>query len=355
MRALAAIVLAGAMSLIAPVVAFAAPAAGTIIGNQATATYNDAGGTSRTTTSNLVQTTVTQVKTFTLTANGARTAAPGQTVYYPHTITNTGNGTDTYTLNAPVSSNFGAGPHGSLAYFIDANGDGVPDNATPINSSGPIAAGGIFRFVVAGTVPAGAVSGNTATITVSATDTTPTTLTNTDTTTVANAVINANKSFSSPGGPSPSGPVTVTLSYTNTGSAAATNVQFTDALNAGFTYVAGSGRWSVSGAAALTDTADGVEQAGAFPPGIDYRSSLGAGATVVALIPSIPAGASGNVTFQVNVNANLAQRLDASVDTAGLLLRCPVCTSPVGCVELSDAASTASCARCAFVVGNRGG
>lgn len=55
------------------------------------------------------------------------------------------------------------------------------------------------------------------------------------------------------------------------------------------------------------------------------------------------------------MNANLAQQLDASVDTAGLLLRCPVCTSPLGCVELSDAASTASCARCAFVVGNRGG
>jgi hypothetical protein len=102
----------------------AAPAAGTVIGNQATANYLDASLTPRTTTSNLVQTTVLQVKSFTLSATPQdRTGAAGATVYYPHTITNTGNGTDTYALNAPVSSNFGAGPHGSLAYFIDANGD----------------------------------------------------------------------------------------------------------------------------------------------------------------------------------------------------------------------------------------
>jgi uncharacterized repeat protein (TIGR01451 family) len=285
----------------------AAPPAGTVIGNQATATYNDAVGTARTATSNLVQTTVTQVKSFTLTANGARTAAPGQTVYYPHTITNTGNGTDTYALNAPVSSAFGAaGPHVSLAYFIDANGDGVPDNSSPINTSGAIAAGGTFRFVVAGTVPATAVSGDSANITVSVSDTSPATATNTDTTTVANSVITVTKSMSANVGPSPFGPITVTLSYMNTGTAAANAVQVIDALNAGLTYIPGTGRWSVSGGTVLTDASDGVEQGVAFPPGIDYRSTLGAGATVTAIIPTIPAGASGNITFQVNVNPGLA-------------------------------------------------
>ncbi|HEX3062774.1 MAG TPA: hypothetical protein VHP55_08880, partial [Usitatibacter sp.] len=306
MRRLAAIVMAGLVLATFPALSLAAPAAGTVIGNQATATYNDAGGNPRTATSNLVQTTVTQVKSFTLAANGSRTAAPGQTVYYPHTITNTGNGIDTYTLNAPVSSSFGTGPHTSLAYYIDANGDGLPDNATPIASSGPIAAGGAFRFVVAGTVPAGATSGNSATITVSATDTTPTTSTNTDTTTVATSVIGVTKSFSSTSGTSPSGPLTVTLSYINTGTTAATNVQIVDPLPATLTYVAGSGRSSVTGGSVLTDASDGVEQAGTFPPGIDYRSTLGPGATVTAILPSVPAGATGNVTFQVTVNANLA-------------------------------------------------
>ncbi len=160
------VLVAGAMFALGTTNAHAAPPAGTVIGNQATATYQDASNTARTATSNLVQTTVSQVKTFTLTANGARTAAPGQTVYYPHTITNTGNGSDTYTLNALSSTNFAAAaaPHSGLAYYIDANGDGVPDNATPIVTSGPIAAGGVFRFVVAGTVPAAAANGNTADI-----------------------------------------------------------------------------------------------------------------------------------------------------------------------------------------------
>lgn len=296
---------AGVMFALGSTSAHAAPAAGTVIGNQATATYNDAGGTPRTATSNLVTTTVSQVKSFTLTANGARTAAPGQTVYYPHTITNTGNGMDTYTLSGPASTNFAgaAAPHGSLAYYIDANGDGVPDNGTPITTSGPIAAGAIFRFVVAGTVPGAANSGDTATITVTAADTTPTTITNSDTTTVANSVISVTKALSVTSGPSPSAaPITVTLSYTNSGTATATNVQFTDALPAGMTYVAGSGRWSVSGATALTDASDGVEQAGPFPPGIDFRSAAG---TVTAIMPSVAAGVSGTVTFQVNVNANL--------------------------------------------------
>ena len=306
MRKLAAIAVSCAWALLAPGLALAAPAAGTVIGNQASATYSDAGGTSRSATSNLVQTTVVQVNAFTLTANGARTAAPGQTVYYPHTLTNTGNGTDTYALNAPVSSSFGVGPHASLAYYIDANGDGVPDNATPINTSGPLAAGAVFRFVVAGTVPGTAANGSSATITVSATDSTPTTATNTDTTTVAASVIGVTKAFSSPSGPSPSGPITITLSYVNTGTAAATGVQITDVLPATLTYVAGSGRASLTGGTALTDANDGVEQAGTFPPGVDFRSTLGAGATVTAIIPSVAAGASGNVTFQVNVNANLA-------------------------------------------------
>lgn len=281
----------------------AAPPAGTVIGNQATATYNDAGGVARTATSNLVQTTVSQVKSFSLAANGARTAAPGQTVYYPHTITNVGNGTDTYTLDAPVSSNFAgaAAPHGSLAYYADANGDGIPDNATPISTSGPIAAGGAFRFVVAGTVPATAASGNTATITVSVTDTTPASASNTDTTTVANSVIGVTKSLSLGSGPSPAGPITVTLSYANTGTAAANAVQLTDILQPGFIYVAGSGRWSGSGAIALTDANDGVE-----PAGIDFR--FGAG-TVTATIATVAAGLSGTVTFQVNVNANLAPQV----------------------------------------------
>jgi uncharacterized repeat protein (TIGR01451 family) len=295
----------GAMLALVSTNASAAPAAGTVIGNQATATYKDAGNVDRTATSNLVQTTVSQVKSFTLTADGARTAAPGQTVYYPHTITNTGNGTDTYALNAPSSGNFAATGtgHSSMAYYIDANGDGVPDNATPITTTGPIAAAGIFRFVVAGTVPAGAANGNTAQITVSVSDTQVTTNTNTDTTTVASSVIAVTKSLQVTSGPSPNtnggAHITVTLSYTNTGTAAASNVELRDTLPTGMTYVTGSGTWSGSGTA-LTDAAGGD------PAGIAYDYNITAANRVTAIISSVPAGFSGNVTFKVDIATGIA-------------------------------------------------
>ena len=283
----------------------AAPAAGTVIGNQATATYQDTTGTSRTTSSNLVQTTVSQVKSFTLTADGAKAAAPGQTVYYPHTITNTGNGTDTYALNAPTTG--GAFTHSGLAYYIDANGDGVPDNFTPITTSGAIPAGTQFKYVVAGVVPAGATAGQTGTIGVSVTDTAANNASNTDTTTVANSVINVTKALSTTTGPSPStGPITITLSYTNSGTSAASSVALTDALPAGMTYVANSGRWSVSGTTALSDGAGGD------PAGINYTVT---GSTISAVITSVGAGVSGTVTFQINIASGLAPTTAANAST----------------------------------------
>lgn len=297
-----AVLVAGAFAASSPGTASAAPAAGTVIGNQATATYNDAGGTPRTATSNLVQTTVSQVKSFTFVADGARTAAAGQTVYFPHTITNTGNGTDTYTLVAPTTG--GSFAHTGIAYYIDANGDGVPDNFTPISTTGPIAAGGIFRLVVAGTVPGSAVNGTSGTILPSVLDTSGNpAVTRTDTTTVQSAAINVTKSLSVTSGPSPGlANITVTLAYTNSGSAAATNLLLTDdlaQLGAAFAYVAGSGRWSVTTTTPLTDAAGGDPGGGA----IDYQRT---GSVVTATIASVPAGFSGTVTFEVTVPGGLA-------------------------------------------------
>ena len=281
-------------SMLQSTAAVAAPAAGTVIGNQATATYVDATSTTRTTLSNVVQTTVSQVKSFTLTSNNSKTAAPGQTVYYPHTITNSGNGTDTYALNTATAG--GAVTQTNLLYYIDANGDGVPDNNTPITSSGPIPAGTQFNFVVAGTVPGSATAGSSGTITVNVSDTNATAASNTDTTTVANSVINVTKSLSVTSGASPTGAVDVKLSYTNSGTLDATSVLLTDALPSGMSYVINSGRWSASGTTPLTDAAGGD------PVGINYSSS---GGTITATIATVPAGTSGYVTFQVKINANL--------------------------------------------------
>lgn len=316
--------LAVALSMLLPAApAAAAPAAGTVIGNQASATYTDGSGTSRSTTSNLVQTTVSQVKSFTLTADGARTAAPGQTVYYPHVITNTGNGNDTYALAGPGTG--GTFTHTGLAYYADANGDGVPDNAVAITTTGSVAAGAQFRFVVAAAVPGAAALNATGTLTVTVNDTGSNTASNTDTTTVAASAVTVTKSMSVTAGASPSAAnITVTLAYTNAGTAAASSLVLTDALPAGMSYVTGSGSWSGQ---ALTDAAGGD------PAGITYAYTAGT-KQIAATITSVPAGGSGQVTFQVAVNAGLSptnSTLGTSCTTAG----CPALTTNTASFQTS--------------------
>ncbi|HZO85040.1 MAG TPA: hypothetical protein VFC26_07495, partial [Verrucomicrobiae bacterium] len=147
------------LALLSATVLESAPPAGTSIGNQASATYTDASNTPRSTTSNVAITIVQQVASFTLSASQAKFSPAGAQVFYAHTIVNTGNGTDTFNLsvaNNPAGDNFDLT---SLALYEDANGDGLPDNATPITSSGPVAAGASYYFVAMGIVPAAETAG----------------------------------------------------------------------------------------------------------------------------------------------------------------------------------------------------
>lgn len=144
----------------------AAPPAGTSIGNQASATYTDASNTPRTATSNVAITIVQQVASFTLTTDGqSRSGAPGGQVSFPHTLVNTGNGTDTFNLS--VANNAGDNfDLNAVALYADVNGDGLPDNATPITSTGPLPAGASFQFVAVGIVPGAQTAGSSASIAV---------------------------------------------------------------------------------------------------------------------------------------------------------------------------------------------
>jgi uncharacterized repeat protein (TIGR01451 family) len=292
--------------------AVAAPApANSVIGNQATATYVDSAGVTRPVTSNTVQTTVQQVKSFTLTQAGAKTAPVNQQVCYPHTITNTGNGTDLYTLNA--ASTGGAFAHTSLAYFADTNQDGLPDSSTPITAPVSVIAGASYNFVVCGTTPPTALPGQAGTVGVSVSDTNApvTTQTQTNTTTIGAAAVNATKKLSSvpppgyipvAGGASPNaGPLYVILDYANTGAIQADNVRLADPLPTGWRYVPGSGRWTVSGpSTALSDAPAGD------PAGISYQAPVSAASgTVEGTITAVAPGASGSLYFQVTIAAGL--------------------------------------------------
>jgi uncharacterized repeat protein (TIGR01451 family) len=306
--------------------AAAAPPAGSTIGNQATASYLDATSTARTATSNLVTTIVQQVASLTLTANGNVISAPGGQASFPHTLTNTGNGSDSFSL---TPANLGGDNFdlSGLSIYADVNGDGVPDNFTPLASTGPLAAGAAFRFVLVGNVPGVQVGGDIARATVTAVSVFDAgqTAFNTDVVTVSgNAVLNVTKAISAPSGASPSGPYTYTLTYTNTGNAAATAVLLFDAIPAGMTYVAGSGRWSVTGGTVLTD-ANAADAQGIAPNTIVYDFGVSLPGNVTAQINQIAPGASGTLTFQVNVNAGLAPQTITNVasyeynDGAGLV------------------------------------
>lgn len=286
--------------------------ANSVIGNQASATYVDNTATTRTSTSNTVQTTVAAVKSFTLTMNGARNAPANAQVCYPHTISNTGNGTDTYALNTPTTGGMFA--HTGLVYYLDADQNGQPDTGSAITTSGPVNANTTFSFVVCGTTASGATLGQQGTIVVSVTDTnspTATTITNTDTTTIQPASITVNKRLSSvppPGytpvttGASPNaGPLYLILEYTNNGTIQADNVVLRDVLPAGMLYVPGSGRWSGSGALAMTDAAGGD------PAGITYQAPLSAvSGTVEAIVSAVAGSTSGNLYFQITISSGLA-------------------------------------------------
>jgi trimeric autotransporter adhesin len=294
----------------------APPPAGTSIGNQASATYADALGNAQTpVTSNTVVTTVSQVASFTLTAAQTKTGAPGTQVYFPHTLTNTGNGTDTFDLSV---TNLGGGTFdfSSVAIYADGNGDGVPDNATALTSTGALAAGGVFNFVAVGVVPGGSVSGQTDTLQVSAVGnaaaataggyTAAASANNVDTVTVTgNAVINVTKSMSATSGADGSGPYTVTLTYTNGGNATADTVDIGDVIPAGMTYVANSGRWSVTGATVLSD-ASNTDTHGTAPNTVIYDFGVSTAGKVRARINKVGPGGSGTITFTVTIAVGTA-------------------------------------------------
>ncbi len=300
----------------------AAPAALSTIGNTATATYTDASLVNRTATSNTVQTIVQQVGSFTLTANNNKIVAPGGQVVYSHTLTNTGNGSDTYSLatTQSVADQFDLT---GFTIYADADGNGVADNATPVTSV-VLASGGIFKFVIVGNAPGTALAAETSIATITATSTfNAGAANNTDTATVtADAVITVTKSANVITGPTGT-VVQYTLTYTNTGNNTATGVVITDAIPkdavnfatiGGMKYVANSGIWSAGGA--LTDAVAGD------PAGINYSvagTPIAGDETVNVTIASVGPNVSGTIKFSVVVDNNAAGVDGNSIARPGVL------------------------------------
>jgi hypothetical protein len=159
----------------------AGTAAGTTISNTATATYVDSGLVARTATSNTVITTVQQVAAVTLATGSNKTAAANTTVSFLHTLTNTGNGNDTFNL---TEANTGAFAMADVKFYIDTDGNGT--RGAQITGPVSVAAGASYKFIAVATMPSSAATGTTNTMVVTATSTFTNTVkaTSTDTTTV---------------------------------------------------------------------------------------------------------------------------------------------------------------------------
>ncbi|BCM90978.1 hypothetical protein IAD21_02841 [Abditibacteriota bacterium] len=269
--------------------------AGSTINNQAIGVYGDGSDTPRTVTSNSVQTVVQPVAFLNIAADGTKNATIGSTVNFSHTITNTGNDTDVFNLSA---TDLGGDDFQALPTVrADANGDGIPDGVLPITKTPSLQPGESYSFIVTG-VAAGLASGNSAQILVRATSQFDSTVTGTNTDTLnitTNAQVSIVKSIDVNTGAPGTGPYTYTLTYTNSGNTAATNLTISDALVPGLAYVPGSGRWSTSGGIALTDAPAGD------PAGINYNYGT-VPLTVSAVIATVPANTSGRLSFQVNIN-----------------------------------------------------
>src|SRR5262249_39631050 len=125
---------------------------------QASISYTDSNGNPLSALSNVVTTTVSQVATLTLAPNNASNAVPGDIRFYPHTITNLGNGSDTIDLTAVSPGGF------PTALFFDNNGNGIfdagdtamtdTDGDTTVDT-GAVAANGSVKILARITIPVG--------------------------------------------------------------------------------------------------------------------------------------------------------------------------------------------------------
>ncbi|PJE80759.1 hypothetical protein CI610_00247 [invertebrate metagenome] len=119
--------------------------AGTVIKNLATVTYQDSLGNAYTAQSNESAVIVAEVYAAELQHSQTKDAAPGQTVYFPHQLTNNGNTPDSFNLAATASQ----AQITDLKIFQDTNNNGQPDVGEGVINSTYLPAGETIHLVVA--------------------------------------------------------------------------------------------------------------------------------------------------------------------------------------------------------------
>ena len=304
---------------------------GTVIRNQAAASYQDTSGVQHQVTSNLVQTVIQQVAGIELVQDQLRLGSAGSSVDFPHNLINTGNGVDSYELclSDQVGDNY---DFNTIEIFLDADFDGVADSALAVadldgdgcSDVGPLAAGESLSVVVKVEVPSTASGNGQISLTAISDFDNALTASNTDTVEVtAGGTIEVTKSISAQRGSSPSGTYTITLAYQNLSNTDVRSLTIADVLPTqaqdstpgGMTYHSdGANNHAVwtqgSSTLNLTDE-DTVVQTSADADvtycAYDVSCSSGVFGTdrMVIRISDVPAGESGTLTFEVNIDSGL--------------------------------------------------
>lgn len=341
------------------------PTANQSISNIATATYRDADSQVLSVQSNSTSTVVLQVGAYTLTPSASSVTKAGNrdsTVYFPHTLTNTGNGRDTFNISVTTAA---LADFARVAVFLD-DGRGLPSSTTPLcalpttSGSSPtcnfdqaLDQGQSVAFVVAYTLPANADNTwnqKTGTVKAKPKDTTTSWFQsysqyNSQSNTEAaesrsnvvkysdQAIFSVTKTLSVPAFTQPgsgaawpnitSGPrpaagqlgaeTTYTLTYQNKGAAAGT-LYIRDAIPSGLTYKAGSAVLSCAPNTRLTDTSGG-DNTICDSAGIEYEYD-GTGKTIHLRIPGVAANTTGTLSFIVQANDTAGTTANNTVNIA---------------------------------------
>ncbi|MCW4149537.1 hypothetical protein OM427_08350 [Halomonas sp. 18H] len=313
----------------------AAPLAGTVISNQAAASFRACLDSScsqkaetQSVTSNLVETVVQPVPAFTLEASQLKPAVSGAPVRFPHSLNNTGNVDDSYQLCVVDV----AASVDEWAVYPDTDNDGQPDIDDPLFDNTTADTNGCLtsptRVVAAGeqldlvikAIATGSTASTLELFELSATSNKDSSQTQTNQDSVVfpdGPVVEVVKSLDQNLGPSPNQNLTVSLSYRNISPLKAVDLEIEDQLptqytdpsgtlisTSGMTYVQDSARWSLDTTTPLTDADNGDQTINGED--IDYCAyEAGCSDRVRAVISSLPAGAQATLTFEVDIDAGI--------------------------------------------------
>ena len=272
--------------LAAPALRAQGTPAGTHVISWATVSF-DLGGSSYLYPSDTVDLLVAQVGGVDVQAPRSSVGAAGTAVVFAHTLSNVGNGTDSFTV-AAVSA------HGwPVVLHRDLNADGILDVTDPL-LAGPVTLtyGGLTHLLALVSVPAVIPLGVTDTVTITATSrfNPAATATVLDQLAVPAGALAITVTKQVDRLTAAAGDVlTYTLDYAAAGGGTTSSAQIADTIPAGTSYLPGTMRLN---GAPLTDAS-----------GDDAGTLVSAGSGVVTVdLGALVSGAAGTVTFQVRIN-----------------------------------------------------